>query len=76
MIIFKGRKRETERAALIKEIYSTRKELKRIQNLYNMEENNSMISSHIYEICALEEKLAYLNSKLRIDEKDEENIVG
>lgn len=76
MIIFKGRKRETERTALIREIYSTRRELKRIQNLYNMEENNSMISSHIYEICALEEKLAYLNSKLRIDEKDKENIVG
>lgn len=76
MIIFKHRKNESERTLLVKEIYNTRKELERIKTLYNMENNNSMISSHIYEICALEEKLAYLNSKLRIDEKKDKNIVG
>ena len=76
MIIFKHRKDESERTLLVKEIYNTRKELERVKTLYDMENDSFMINSHIYEICALEEKLAYLSSKLRIDEKKDKNIVG
>ncbi|MBR4949677.1 MAG: hypothetical protein IKZ25_02755 [Clostridia bacterium] len=76
MIIFNRKKEETERTYILREINTTRKELARIKTIYNMENQSAMINSHIYEICALEEKLAYLTSRLRIDENKEKNIMG
>ncbi len=75
MIIFKRKKDDSEKTFIIREIYNTRKELDRVKTIYNMESQSSMINSHIYEICALEEKLAYLNSRLRIDENKDKNII-